>query len=201
MPRGHIIEQYTRPKIIVKAINMLAKTMFRAITAGKNCNFASQFDQDKVDPEKSTNRSVIVIKLIIASIIRSFLSILKCPLVEDFEFFNELVYFHHFLRNLDILRAFPQADATAGAMACLAQFFDIPVKADQKCPAGFSIFGILFVVREITIVHAAVVMSESTGNIDSIRAWHAILTCSTWNVLILGHYLRSLIEKFEFFLR
>jgi hypothetical protein len=66
-PNGQITEQYSLPMARVSASTTARAMTFRAITLGKNCNFAIQPNHGCTVPEKSRNSNVMPTKKITAS--------------------------------------------------------------------------------------------------------------------------------------
>jgi hypothetical protein len=71
-------------------------------------------------------------------------------------------------------------------MVGLAQFFHIPVKLDEECAAGFTVIGVLDIVRKVAFIKAPVVMVKNPRDVNAIGAGHAVLAACAHNVLELG---------------
>ena len=68
--------------------------------------------------------------------------------------------------------AFVAGDAMDG----LAEFGDGAVVSDEEGAAALGIVGVADVGGEVVFVEAFVEMGEDCGDVEAVRAWHAICT-------------------------
>lgn len=97
---------------------------------------------------------------------------LQCPL---FELLNVAVDAVHLVGYLDVLRAMLHALEAPDAMVRLPQFGHGAVVAHEERTACPPVIRVLGVVGYIPLVDTAVVVGEDGGDIDTIRAGHAVV--------------------------
>ena len=87
----------------------------------------------------------------------------------------------HLVGDLDVLRAMLNTLAATDAVVRLPQFGHGAVVAHEERTAGTTVVGVLGVVGYIPLVDTAVVVREDSGDIDTVRARHAVVALVAGN--------------------
>ena len=100
-----------------------------------------------------------------------------------------------FLRYVDALWAMGVALLAPDAMAGLTQLGHAPVITDQVGTPGLAVVLVARALGDVALVHALIVVQQDRGNVDAIRAGHAILAIVARDGRVGHHQLGRLLEK------
>lgn len=111
------------------------------------------------------------------------------------EAFHILVDALEFGGDVDALGAVGRALAAADAVACLAQFRDTPVVANQEGATGLPVIGIAAALRQIVVVDALVVVHQDRRDVDAVGTRHAVLAVVAGDGVHGYHLLRHFLQE------
>ena len=100
-----------------------------------------------------------------------------------------------FLRYVDALWAMGVALLAPDAIAGLTQLGHAPVITYQVGPASLTVVLVARAIGHVALVHALIVVQQDRGDIDAIRAGHAILAIVARDGRVGHHQLGRLLEK------
>ena len=91
------------------------------------------------------------------------------------QLFHEVVYAVHFFGNVYALRTMRSALSATDAMIRLAKTGDAAVISHEKRPAGLAVVLVQAALGHVSFVYAFIVMQKDAGNVQTVRARHAII--------------------------